>query len=108
MTTQDTLPTYTLGRKADWSLIPDYMIGGLRSYIEYGIEPGSFLSAVLCNDLRGACECADHVNRHRLFEYVQFLYSYAPSACWGSPKRYEAWMDEGGINGHKQAAGAQP
>ena len=30
--------------------------------------PGSFLSAVLCNDLRGACECADDTNRSRLFE----------------------------------------
>ena len=53
--------TYT-SAKPDWSLIPEYMIGSLRRYIENGIEPGSFLSAVLCNDLRGACECADDTN----------------------------------------------
>ena len=34
------------GRAPDWSLIPDYMIGGLRRYIERGIPPGHFLSAV--------------------------------------------------------------
>jgi hypothetical protein len=89
-------PDYT-GNGAKWSLIPDYMIGGLCRYIENGIEPGSFLSAVLCNDLRAACECADDTNRHRLFEYVQFLYSYAPASCWGSQERFEKWLDEGGL-----------
>ncbi len=103
----DQLPSYTVGAKADWSLIPDYMIGGLRRYIENGVEPGSFLSAVLCNDLRGACERADDTNRERLFQYIQFLYSYAPSACWGSPTRFEAWIEEGGIEGNQRKAVGQ-
>ena len=88
--------TYT-SAKPDWSLIPEYMIGGLRRYIENGIEPGSFLSAVLCNDLRGACECADDINRSRLFEYVKFLYSYAPAGCWGSQERFEKWLEQNGL-----------
>ena len=50
---------------ADWSLIPDYMRGGLRRYLAHGIEPGSFLSAVLRNDLIDACGRADDTNRHR-------------------------------------------
>ena len=89
-------PTYT-STKPDWSLIPEYMIGSLRRYIENGIEPGSFLSAVLCNDLRGACECADDTNRSRLFEYVKFLYSYAPAGCWGSQERFEKWLEQNGL-----------
>jgi hypothetical protein len=96
------LPTYTMGSKADWSLIPKHMIEGVRNYIEHGIEPGSFLSAVLCNDLRRACECADDINRTRLFQYIQFFYSYTPTDCWGSEKRFLAWMDEGGLFGDKK------
>lgn len=91
-------PSYTMGSPADWSLIPDYMIGGLRRYIENGIEPGSFLSAVLCNDLRGAVSAADDTNRHRLFQYVQFLYLYAPSECWGSPSKVEKWCAQRGLS----------
>lgn len=80
--------------EGQWGNVPRYMRGGLARWIRYGIEPGSFLTAVICNDLRSACECADDTNRHLLFAYVQFLYCHAPSSCWGSPKRFEAWADE--------------
>lgn len=92
-----TLPSYTPGRPADWSLIPDYMIGGLRRYIENGIAPGSFLTAVLSNDLRRSFDCADDENGRRIGDYVRFLYSYAPSQCWGSPDKFEAWCKQGGL-----------
>src|ERR1700688_125871 len=95
-----THPSYTAGARADWSLIPSHCIGGLRRYIENGIEPGSFLTAVLSNNLRHACEYADSTNKHRLFDYCQFLYSYAPSECWGSPERFDAWVKKRGL-GHE-------
>lgn len=94
----DDLPNYTPG-KADWSLIPEHMRGGLRLYIEEGIEPGSFLTAVLCNDLRGAVGKADHINIHRIVEWMQFLYNHAPAGCWGSKENYEAWIKHGGMRG---------
>lgn len=97
------LPSYTPGRPADWNLIPAHMVGGLRRYIENGIEPGSFLSAVLSNDLRGACEKADDENRHRLFDYVQFFYCYVPSECWGSPSKFKDWCERGGLYGRAAA-----
>ena len=86
------------GIKGDWTLIPAHMWDGLHLYITEGIEPGSFLSAVLQNDLRRACEAADDVNRHRLRDYVQFLYCHAPHDCWGSPEKYSAWIKRGGLN----------
>lgn len=89
-------PSYTPS-KADWSLIPSHMVGGLRRYIENGIGPGSFLTAVLCNDLREACGRADDINRACLFRYVQFLYMYAPSECWGTPAKFDAWCARGGL-----------
>jgi len=101
MTTE--LPTYTAGSKANWSLIPDYMIGGLRRYIENGIEPASFLFAVVSNNLRRAFECADGTNVHHIRNYLEFLYSYAPAECWGSPAKVEAWIKQGGL-GTKEIA----
>ena len=85
--------------KADWSLIPEHMQSGLKLYIEEGIRPGSFMEAVLCNDLAAAFGRADFVNRHRVLEYVQFLYSYAPAECWHSMDAVEAWIEQGGLNG---------
>jgi hypothetical protein len=90
-------PNYTPIGETDWKLIPEYMIGGLRRYIEHGIAPGSFLSAVLANDLRGAYEKADIVNQHALFNYVKFLYSYAPAGCWGSEENFKKWCKSGGL-----------
>lgn len=92
-----TLPSYTVGGKSDWALIPDYMIGGLRRYIENGIAPGHFLTAVLCNDLRGAIERGDDTNTAVLPNYIRFLYNYAPSECWGSPEKFKAWIAIGGL-----------
>ena len=87
------------GRAPDWSLIPDYMIGGLRRYIERGIPPGHFLSAVLSNDLGEAVRRADDVNKRKLADYVLFLENYAPSVCWGSPTKLDAWIAQRGFDG---------
>lgn len=73
-------------------LVPEHVQGGLQRYIEMGVEPGSFLSAILCNDLREAIARADHINIHRIPDIVNFLYNYAPGQCWGSPAKFEAWM----------------
>ena len=85
--------------KTDWSLIPEYMQGGMRRYFEEGIKPGSFLEAVLVNDLKEACGRADDTNRLHLFDYVMFLYNYAPSRSWGPPENYRAWIAKGGLSG---------
>jgi hypothetical protein len=66
----------------------------MKRYIEHGIEPGSFLMSVLRNDLKSACECADNQNRYLLFEYVSWLYNYAPQGCWGSREAVEEWIDK--------------
>lgn len=80
-------------------MIPDHMQDGLRRYIEHGIPPGHFLTAVLQNDLRGACERADFTNRSILFKYIQFLYNYAPPSSWGSPERFKIWVNHRGMEG---------
>jgi hypothetical protein len=86
-------------KKADWSRIPEHMHEGLLRYIEAGVPPGHFLEAVLCNDLKHACMRADAVNQQCLFDYIQFLYQYAPSIAWGSPQKYQEWIKRGGWTG---------
>lgn len=100
----NTLPSYTLGRPADWSLIPEHMIGGLRRYIEHGIPPGSFLTAVLSNDLRGAFERGDDINRVAVENYVRFLYNYAPAGSWGSSACFADWCKQGGLSERRASA----
>jgi hypothetical protein len=84
-------------REPDWNLLPERMHGGVRRYIEQGIPPGDFLTAVISNDLCEACGRADEENQHLLFEYVKFFYCHAPQECWGSQEKYKAWVQHGGL-----------
>lgn len=55
--------------------------------------PGSFVTAIISNDLRGAFQAADGVNVHLIGAYVAWMYWNAPSDSWGSRDRMYAWMD---------------
>lgn len=79
--------------------IPDYMIGGFDRYYRCGILPGSFATAVMVNDLAGACRHADDTNKRLLGEYVAMLYNDFPTACWGSTERVHEWNLAGGYEG---------
>ena len=76
--------------------IPARMHGGIERYLANRIEPGHFLMAVLCNDLKEACGRADDENIELLPVYVAYLYNEAPSACWGSYDKVRAWLTTGG------------
>ena len=86
-------------RSPSWSMIPVHMHGAMERYIQNGILPGSFLEAVLSNNLRDAVARADDINRDALPDYVRFLYNHAPSFCWGSPEAVEEWCKAGGLAG---------
>lgn len=75
--------------------IPQHMVEGLDIYINHRIKQGSFLHAVLCNNLKEACLCADNKNLANLPAYINFLYNYAPINCWGSPEKVAAWLKGG-------------
>jgi len=85
--------------RADWSLIPEHMRGGVERWVMNGIVPGLFLTAVLRNDLKEAFATADDINSRRMRDYVQFFWSHAPSACWGSPDAVSEWTQRGGLTG---------
>ena len=76
------------------SRIPDYMHEPLVLYVVHRIQGGSFLTAVLSNDLTEACACADDNNKRCLFDYINFLYNNTPRICWGSPEKVQKWLQE--------------
>lgn len=81
------------GRPIDYSDLPDHMQDAMRLYMERGIEPGSFLMAVLCNDLMGAVSRADHINASRLKDYAAWLYNNAPPQSFGSREKVGRWIE---------------
>ena len=74
--------------------IPDRMMGGLLRYIEHGISPGHFLTAILENNLQEAVSRADDENMANLPAYSAYLYNEAPAGCYGSPDICRAWMEK--------------
>lgn len=83
--------------------IPEETITELRAYIA-GQHPypfGSFLAAVLANNLVDACSKADHSNITLLPEYASFLYNEMPGRgrgpeldFWGSYEAVENRIQE--------------
>ena len=72
--------------------IPERMMDGIWLYINNGVRPGNFLSAVIQNNLKEACYYADDENLANLPAYVDFFYNKAPISCWGSYDAMENWM----------------
>lgn len=72
--------------------IPDRMLDGIYRYIQHGILPGSFLTAVLNNNLADAVAHADDENMANLPAYVAYFYNETPSLCWGSAERVRNWV----------------
>ena len=74
--------------------IPSYMHNGITLYYEHGIEPGSFLTAVINNDLKEAVGRADDTNRHCLYNYMMWFYNEAPSGSWGYANAVSDWQKQ--------------
>jgi hypothetical protein len=70
-------------------------------YVNYGYKPGSFTTAVLTNDLRGAFGNSDGESEMHLRSLLMWLYNEAPFSCWGTEKRVQEWMKAGGLEGQE-------
>ena len=73
--------------------IQAHMAEGIKRYVHDGIPPGSFLQAIICNDLRGAIAQADELNLPNIPAYIDWFYNEAPAGCWGNGKNMERWID---------------
>jgi hypothetical protein len=77
--------------------IPIRMHPGIIRWIQSGVKPGQFLTAIIENDLKEAINRADDENIIRLVAYVKFFYNAAPGGCWGSKEKVEQWQKQGGL-----------
>jgi len=72
--------------------IPSHTQGALERYLDHGLPPGGFLSAVIANDLMGAVARADIQNMTAIPEIAKFLFNEAPAGSWGSDENLENWL----------------
>lgn len=77
--------------KPEYNLIPSSTIASLYNYVHKGLPPGSFVKAVLTNDLTRAVSYADLNNQAALVQIVKFCYNNIPMDCWGSEEEVQNW-----------------
>jgi len=76
----------------DPRLVPQSIIDSIKRYLDHRISPGSFVQAVLSNDLVDACARADRDNLQVLVAITTYVYHEVPSLRWGSREIVNAWI----------------
>lgn len=83
--------------------LPKHTHHGLRDYVEHGIKPGSFLVAVLCNNLFEAARLADTENRALLANFPMVINRELPTGSFGNHELVNKWILSGGRQGIKNS-----
>lgn len=73
-------------------LCPDDVVESLDAYVQCRRPVGSFLRAVLENDLMESVGRADEYNLAALPHIVAYVYNRLPLGCWGSPEKVRDWL----------------
>ena len=82
----------SLNNSGAYHLINPIILKGINRYALLHEPKGSFVTAVLCNDLRETIERADPDNRLTLLQIVSYCHNEIPGMCWGSQQKVEAWL----------------
>lgn len=72
--------------------IREDLLGALERYLNHGIMPGSFLTAVLENNLCEAFSRADHINEKNMKNIMGYIYNRIPLNAWGSREKVEKYL----------------
>ena len=73
-------------------MLPQNTKERIDCYIRQGVPPGSFLYAVLSNDLFEAVTRADEYNLQYLENICRYVYDSTPNACHGDLARVQHWL----------------
>jgi hypothetical protein len=80
-------------RATAWSVPREYF-DPLFNYLVHGFEPGSFWTAVLCNDFMGAIQRSHPGNTiEALKRTVGWIQDAFPPGSYGDYSRIKQWMD---------------
>lgn len=80
--------------------VSDIILESLERYLEHGIMPGSFLTAVLENNLCEAFGRADSFNTANMKNIIGYVYNHIPSNAWGSPEKVSDYLNQ--LKGEKK------
>ena len=89
----------------DYTGLPERFQHGLKLWVEGGLLPGGFLTAVLRNDLSQAVMRADSESLLLIRHVVQWLTAHAPGPSWGSTGAVQDWPRQA-VRNQKRAANA--
>jgi hypothetical protein len=64
--------------QGEYEIIPELTRGSIMRYVEHGIQPGGFLTAVLSNDLYNATGRADRENLAAIPAIVRWFANHRP------------------------------
>jgi len=84
--------TFNLKQDAYYPIRHD-LLGALERYLNHGIMPGGFMTAVLENNLKEAFARADDTNIENMKNIVGYVYNNIPSDSWGSREAVNAWLE---------------
>ena len=68
----------------------------IERYLEYGIRPGGFLTALLSNQLIETVQHADESNVKLITNWVRFVFWELPHEAVGSKEKVQAHIEKGG------------
>lgn len=83
----------------DYTRIDPLIRESLDAYAKTGRPVGSFLTALLSNDLFQACSRADNENVWTVPIITAYVYNHLPGECWGSAAKVKAWIQKRGLVG---------
>jgi hypothetical protein len=72
--------------------MPERIKASLDDYWQKGLPPGSFVRAVLENDLHQAIANADAECALALTAIVRYVYNDMPGDCWGSRRAVQKYL----------------
>ena len=87
------MPIEVDGMPIKYELLPERFRGGVERWIEHGVTPGRFLSAVLNIQLPQAFSSADDKSLASLRDIVIWFYNHAPQGSFGSPETTSRWAE---------------
>src|SRR5262245_41385532 len=90
----------------DMSLVSPRLRGQIEAYVQHGVPPGPFWTALLSGQMR---ELFHHlvddvaVDAHlidtQLPAIITFRDRFVPREAWGTRPAVERWIERGGLNG---------
>lgn len=88
--------------------IPEQIKSALDTWAQHGFphpdDMGSFVRAVLTNDLRGAFLLADDTSRAALTEIIAYVIDHVPTAAVGRHEKLVMWHDYKRLDANSETA----